>query len=254
MRFKYLTPASDYADADFSFNLNKFNAGQLIGTLPEVIKSSPLLSTFEGSFNASMDAAWRIDSSMSVIPQSVVSKAIIDGRNLSVEKRKIMPRFLGWLLFGKRERLSIDSITMNLEIKDNTLYLQPLTFNMGKYGIGASGIATTDYLYYHITLLKSPLRIKLGFDIYGSPKKLHYRITSYKNKSFGQMQNKLSKIQFTDIIPPQLKKLKTAHDAAYADTYFKERYNELKQVIESDKTTNGNIIHSTKNKLKEKLK
>lgn len=254
LKFKYLTPASDYADADFSFNMYKFNAGQLIGTLPEVIKSSPLLSTFEGSFNASMDAAWRIDSSMSVIPQSVVSAAFIEGRNLSVEKRKIMPRFIGWLLFGKRERLSIDSITMNLEIKDNTLYLQPLTFNIGKYGIGASGIATTDYLYYHIALLKSPLRIKFGFDIYGSPKKLHYRLTSYKNKSFGQMQNKLSRIQFTDIIPPRLKRLKTSHDPEYADTYFKERYKELKQAVDSGKTTNGEIIHSTRNKMKEKLK
>lgn len=254
LKFKYLTPSSDYADADFNFSVNKFNAGQLIGALPELIKSSPLLSTFEGMFNASMDAAWQIDSTMSVIPESLASKACIEGRNLSVEKRKIMPSFIGWLLFGKRERLSIDSITMNLEIKDNTLYLQPLAFNIGKYGIGASGIATPDYLYYHIALLKSPLRIKLGFDIYGSPRKLNYRLTSYKNKSFGQMQDKLNKIQFTDIIPPRLKQLKTGHDSISSDNYFKETYRKLKQTIDSDKTTGGNIIHETKNKLKEKLK
>lgn len=254
LKFKYKTPSSDYADADFRFNLNKFNAGQLLATLPEVIKSSRLLSTFDGRFNASMNATWKIDSSMKVMPQSVISKAVIEGHDLSVEKHKIMPAFIGWILFGNREKLSIDSITINLEVKDNTLFLHPLTFNIVKYNIGATGIATNDYLYYHLALLKSPLGIKFGFDIYGFTKKLHYRLTSHKNKSFGQMQNKLSKIQFTDIVPPQLKQIKITSDPVSAGSSYKKAYMELKQTIASDKTTNGNILNTTKNKLKEKLK
>lgn len=228
MQFSYATPYSNYADASLDFDMKNLNAEQVIEMIPQSTIAVPMLKTFEGKFDTQIGATWIIDSTMSINRESVISNIAVDGLKLSIEKRKVLPKFLGWLLFGNQHRLAIDSIGIRLAINGKDLALSPMNFNIGKYTVGASGVLYNNYMYCHVAVLKSPLRLKFGLDIYGVPKKMRFRLSSVKGKNLDEMRAKLNISESVDFIPqkfrPEITKNVAIMDSNYPTIYKDMRY------------------------------
>ena len=123
---------------------------------------------------------------------------------MAVEKKIIMPKFLGSLLFGDKDRIKLDSIGLRFKIDDGLIHLEPLDFTIDKYKIGASGLMEGTDFFYHVALLKSPIGMKIGFDIYGSPGHLHYRLSRVQPSSMQKMHTKLNTMKHQGFIPSTL--------------------------------------------------
>ena len=188
MDFVYHTPDSTHAEVTLKFCMNKMNAGGLIKILPAVPKQ---LRTFDGIFDAALNARWRIDSLMNIEIPSVKSTGSITGRKLSINKKNIMPKFLGWLFFGSIPTLNIDSIRFYVDIDNNILTVSPFVINLNRYKLQGHGIMRNDQMFYQVNLLHSPIRLKLGIYAFGLPYDMHYRLGSTRLWTPAEMLKRL---------------------------------------------------------------
>lgn len=188
MNFSYKTPDNNKALAELSFNMRNLNIGDVIKIIPYVPRQ---IETFQGNFNAQLNANWIIDSVMNIVPSSVESNASLQGLNLSVVKNQAIPKFWGGLMFGKSKDLKIDSIGFNIDVSNDILYVQPFQFSLNNYLLETTGLMRGNQMYYQVALLKSPLGLKFGVDIYGVPGKMHYRLCSTKQKTEAEILDKL---------------------------------------------------------------
>ena len=79
-------------------------------------------------------------------------------------------------MFKKKNRNLINSMKVELMIKDTKLDVFPFVFDFDRYRIGVSGHNTLDMdLNYHIAVLKSPIPFKFGVNITGKPGNLKVR-------------------------------------------------------------------------------
>jgi hypothetical protein len=71
--------------------------------------------------------------------------------------------------FKNRERNLVDSISVELSIKDNKIEVYPFMMVMDRFSTAISGKQDMDMnLDYHISVIKSPLPLRLGIDITGN--------------------------------------------------------------------------------------
>lgn len=247
----YYTPQSSFAYANIGLKVGDINPLGIIQLLPQAKTISPLLTAFEGNFNANLDATWKIDSTMKIIPASMVSNAEIFGHNISINKNKILPKFLGWLFFGKSKTLHVDSIGIKIAIENNMLKVPTLSFNLNKYKLSAQGLVQNDSLmFYHLAMLKSPIGIKFGFDIYGIPGYFKYRITKTRSKDFEDMANRLQYYKYNNdsfsnkITTSSASSTSSSHQMpSIGENDYLNSYMKLRSIIDNEQPlTNDYII------------
>ena len=77
----------------------------------------------------------------------------------------------------------IDSISVDLAIKDNKIEVFPFLVEMDRYKVAVGGTHNLDMTFnYHLSVLKSPVPFKLGIDITGNLDDFKYKITKCKYK------------------------------------------------------------------------
>jgi hypothetical protein len=87
-------------------------------------------------------------------------------------------------MFKNKKKNLIDSLSLNLIIKDNAIEIFPMVVSLDRYRFAVGGLQNLDMTFdYHVTVLQSPLPFKLGVDITGNVDKFKWRIVSPKYKS-----------------------------------------------------------------------
>lgn len=176
-----------FAHTGLAIDLKRLDVDKLLGLLPDLRKLVPMLQTLKGYVGCSLAASADIDSTLYFNMSSIKGNARIEGSNFSVDKDKILPPFVGRVLFGKADKIKLDSIGINLSIQNHVLSIYPFLVDLGRYRVLASGVQETeDSFFYHISLQKWFLPFKVGFNIYKSNKKLHFRLACPKLKSIDE--------------------------------------------------------------------
>ena len=87
------------------------------------------------------------------------------------------------LMFKNKKRNMIDSISVDLMVKDGTIEIFPFLVEIDRYKAAVGGQHNIDMTFkYHISILKSPLPFRAGVDISGNLDKMKFRITKAKYK------------------------------------------------------------------------
>ncbi|MEG1586409.1 MAG: AsmA-like C-terminal region-containing protein [Bacteroidales bacterium] len=158
---------SSFAKTALSVDLKRLDVNKLLRIIPDLHRVVPMLETLEGEVGCLISASADVDSTLYIMMPALSGSAQIKGQNLSIEKDKVLPKWAGRLLFGKRSKIVLDSILVNLTMKNNILSIYPFVADLDNYRILASGLQDTDdSFFYHISLLKWFLPFKLGFNIY----------------------------------------------------------------------------------------
>ena len=85
----------------------------------------------------------------------------------------------------------IDSISVDLSVKDGTINIYPFLVEIDRYKAAVGGQNNVDMSFnYHISILKSPLPFKAGLDISGNLDNLD------------RMKFKITKAKYKDIFMP----------------------------------------------------
>lgn len=87
-------------------------------------------------------------------------------------------------LFKNKKRNLIDSISVNISIKNGNVTVYPFEISMDRYRAAVGGTQGLDMNFdYHISILKSPIPFKLGLNISGNLDDMKFRLSKAKYKN-----------------------------------------------------------------------
>ncbi|MBP5319077.1 MAG: hypothetical protein J6Y77_06720 [Paludibacteraceae bacterium] len=157
------------ANAAIAVNLDSVQIGELVEALPELDSIMPMLRSFKGNVECELSATARLDSSMSIVLPSVNAAGWLQGQNLVLLDGETFSEIAKMLMFSKKTENVIDSIAVELLVRNNEIEIFPFVVSLDKYRVGVGGNQALDMSFkYHIAVLKSPLPFMLGVDVYGT--------------------------------------------------------------------------------------
>lgn len=171
------------ANAGFDLELDDILVDRLIGMFPSIDTLLPMLRSFEGVLDCQMTASCELDSTMSVVLPSLQSACYLSGMNMVLLDGETFTEISKTLMFKNKQRNQIDSISVDLTIRDNKIEIFPFLLEMDRYRVAVGGTHNMDMTFdYHLSVLKSPVPFKLGIDITGNLDKFKYKITKCRYK------------------------------------------------------------------------
>ncbi|MCD8178922.1 MAG: outer membrane assembly protein [Tannerellaceae bacterium] len=169
--------------AGFELEMEDIQVEKLIGLFPSIDSLLPMLRSFEGVVDCQMAATCELDSTMSVILPSLNSACYLSGQNMVLLDGETFAEISRTLMFKNKKRNLIDSISVDLSIRDNKIEIFPFLLEMDRYRVAVGGTHNLDMTFdYHLSVLKSPVPFKLGIDVTGNLDKFKYKITKCRYK------------------------------------------------------------------------
>lgn len=164
----YSTHSRKEVYAGFDLNLSRISAGEAIEMIPQIDTLMPLLKSFDGQLDCIVAATTQLDTNMNLIMPSLEGVIRISGEDLHFNDNKDITRIARLLWIKNPSRATIDSMTVEGILRDNTLEIFPFMIKMGKWNVAVAGIQNMDKSFsYHVSLAKTPFLIKLGANITG---------------------------------------------------------------------------------------
>lgn len=191
----YVTRSKEDIKAGFCLDVKDVTSESIIGLVPEIGEVIPMVGSITGLLNCEIAATAALDTTMSIIMPSVNGIVRMSGKNLAISDDEIYTSIAKMLLFKNKKKGEIKDLMIEGRIQDNTIDIFPFILKVDRYTLGISGIQNMDMSYkHHISVLRSPLLIRLGLNIYGP---------DYDNMDFhlGKAQYRIKKIpSFTAVI------------------------------------------------------
>ena len=164
----YATRTKKDIKAGFNINFKDITADKAISLMPAVDTIMPLLKSFAGNLNCDIAATADLDTNMNIITPSVNGVLRISGKDLTISDSDMFTSLAKKLKFNNRKVGKIRQMTVEGVIKDNVMEVFPFVLNLDRYTLALSGKQNLDKSFrYHASIIRSPLIIKLGIDLYG---------------------------------------------------------------------------------------
>ena len=171
------------AYSGFALQMHDIRIDSLVHLIPSLDTLFPMLRSFQGvvDFHIAADA-W-LDSTMMIDLPTLRAAAYLDGKDLVLMDGETFAEISKMLMFKNKKRNLIDSISVDLAVKDGTVNIYPFLVEIDRYKAAVGGEHNIDMTFkYHISILKSPLPFRAGVDISGNLDKMKFKITKAKYK------------------------------------------------------------------------
>ena len=183
----YSTPDKAHASMGLEMGLNKILVNKLIDLFPSMDTLVPMLRSFEGVVDCQITATCQTDSTMSVLLPTLNASCFMRGKDMVLLDGETFAEISKTLMFKNKKRNLIDSIAVDLAIKDSKIEVFPFLVEMDRYKVAVGGTHNMDMTFdYHLSVLKSPVPFKLGIDITGNLDDFKFKIVRCKYKDFLQ--------------------------------------------------------------------
>ena len=144
----------------------------------------PMMSIFKGIINCQMTATARLDTNKNLLRSCINGIAKIKGDSHGSMDDKTFAEISKMLYFKNKKRNLVEKIEVEILVKDNNIEVFPFIMEIDRYRTAISGEQDMDLNFkYHISVLNSPVPIRLGVNIYGNLDDFHFRIGKAKYKS-----------------------------------------------------------------------
>lgn len=181
----YATKTKEDVNTGFDLEMRNMQVEKLIDLIPSVDTLLPMLRSFRGTISCQLAATADIDTSMNIILPSLNGVARIKGKELVLLDGQTFAEIAKMLRFKNRETNIIDSISVEMLVADNKVEMFPFIMQMDRYQAAVSGVQNLDMSFkYHISVIKSPLPMRLGINIFGDNfDKMKFRLGKPKYKN-----------------------------------------------------------------------
>lgn len=167
----------------FALKMHEIRIDSLVKVVPSLDTLFPMLRSFEGMVDFHISAETWLDSTMMIELPTLRAAAYLDGHNLVLMDGETFAEISKMLMFKNKKRNMIDSISVDMLIKDGVIEIFPFLLEIDRYKVAVGGEHNIDMSFkYHISLLKSILPFRAGIDISGTLDKMKYKITKAKYK------------------------------------------------------------------------
>lgn len=179
----YAAPKPDDMRLGFGMMLSDFNIERLKNMMPALDSIVPLMRHLSGVIDANMAATVDIRPSMDLDLSSLKAAFRLKADNLAMADNDAMRTLAKWLMFKNKEVTRIDSVSIDVIIRDGMLEVYPFQLNIDRYRLGIMGYNDINMdLNYHVAVLKSPLPFRFGINIKGNADKPKIRFGGSKFK------------------------------------------------------------------------
>lgn len=182
----------------FALKMHDIRIDSLVRVIPSLDTLFPMLKSFEGVVDFHISAESWLDSTFMIDLPTLRAAAYLDGHNLVLMDGETFAEISKMLMFKNKKRNLIDSISVDLLVKDGVIEIFPFLLEMDRYKVAVGGEHNIDMTFkYHVSLLKSPIPFRAGVDISGSLEKMKFRITKakYKNLFIPSRKSKVDSAQ-----------------------------------------------------------
>lgn len=177
----YSTKSLDDIDLGVNMNLEDMNAHSIISIVPNMDNMLPALKSFEGLFDCHLSMATKIDTNFNAIIPSMNAVIRLNGDNLLISETGDLKRIMRLLMFKDKKKIKVDHLAVNAVAHDSRLEIFPFELNVDRYRLALQGMQNFDRsMYYHMSVLKSPMPFKFGIDIFGSLDDWHFSLARAK--------------------------------------------------------------------------
>lgn len=177
MEALYSAPNKDDIRFAAGVVIRRLDLHQFLRMLPEIDSVLPMLQSMEGIIDAECALSTQLDSLMDLRFNTLDMALKLSGDSLVLLDSDTFRKISKWLLFKHKNHNMIDSMSVELRIRDSKLQLYPFLVDFDRYRFGISGGNDMGLnLDYHIAVLKSPIPFKFGVNIKGTPEHLKIRL------------------------------------------------------------------------------
>lgn len=179
----YSTRDIDDINASIDLGFDRIDVVTFFQRFHTLLEMMPDMANLSGYVSAKVAGSVNLFPTMDLNLPSL--KAVIDvrGSGLSVTQDAFIRKVARMLLIRKKGPLIIDDMIVQASIHDNMIELYPFIFQCERYKLGLLG--ENDFngnMYYHVSVLRSPIPFRFGINIYGTFDKYKIRFGGAKYK------------------------------------------------------------------------
>lgn len=177
----YKSPRKNNLFVYLDFHLLDISIADMIEMIPDIDTIVPMLKTFAGNAEFHLAAQTNLKSNYDIKYSTLRGAMSIHGNDLVVLDNETFNTISKYLMFKKKTENKVDSIDVEMTVFQREVELYPFRIAIDKYQALVSGRYIIKENYdCHLSLVKSPLPVKLGLKVYGSPDKMKFRLEKPK--------------------------------------------------------------------------
>lgn len=179
----YSTKTRKDISVGFDLELKDLYVDQFLTLVPSIDTLLPMLSSFKGILNCQMAATAQLDTNMNFLMNSINGVAKIKGDSLVLMDGETFSEISKMLYFKNKKKNLVEKIAVEIMVKDSNIEVFPFVMEIDRYRTAISGEQDMDLNFkYHISVLKSPIPIRLGVNVFGNLDDFHFKIGKAKYK------------------------------------------------------------------------
>ena len=198
----YSTQSKRNIKAGFDLKLVDITAEKVITLFPAVDTLMPMIKSFAGDLNCELAATADVDTLMHLIIPSIDGILRISGKDLSIsDGSDEFKRIAKMLLFKNKRGAHVEEMTVTGMVRNNVLEVFPFVLGVDRYTLAPAGLQHLDEAFtYHLSVIKSPLLVKFGVNIWGDDfDHVNYGLAraKYRNVRIPDFSPQLDTVQFS---------------------------------------------------------
>ena len=172
----YRTPRKNHLHVWLSLKMLNIEIAELLDMVPEVDSIMPMLRSFGGRAEFRFAGELYTDSLYNVKMSTIRGSSSIRGADLVLMDGETFSEIAKMLRFRKRTENKVDSLSAEFSILRRRVTVFPFLMIMDRYKAVVGGLHFLDMSFdYNISLVESPLPIRLSVDVKGNLDKMKYR-------------------------------------------------------------------------------
>ena len=165
----YKSPRKNHLYMGMDFHLLEIEIAELLKLIPDVDSIMPMLRSFSGKGEFHIAVETYLDSLYNLKKSTLRGASSVRGIDLVLMDGETFTEIAKTLRFNKKTENKIDSLSAEFTVFRNEVDVYPFLIVMDKYKAIVDGRHNLDMNFnYHISLIDSPLPLKLGVNVRGN--------------------------------------------------------------------------------------
>lgn len=162
---------------------DRVNISNFFNTFTQLQEMMPVMNNLNGFVSAKFAGSFNLFPNMDINFPTLNAVFDIRGNNLIVHQNDVIRKITRMMLIHNSGDLKINDMVIQAVIKDNMMQLYPFIFEADRYKLALMGENDfTQNMYYHLSILKSPIPFKFGINVKGTFDKPKIRFGGAKYK------------------------------------------------------------------------
>lgn len=221
----------------------------LFRTFPAITEVAPAITDLSGMAGARLVGSCDMYPNMDIDFGSMNAVLNLTGSDLRLRQSPLIRKVARMMLIRKDGPLDISDMDIQIALHDNVVRLYPFKFGMEKYRfalLGQNDMA--ENMFYHLSVLKSPIPFRFGINIKGTfdKPKIRFGGAKYKENEAQEMVNlvEAQRVNFVKAMRLELRKLVNKAAVTYAERPEFSAYGIDKEMTAPDSDTDDSAFGS----------